>query len=474
MLIILVFVSPPSQFCPIRNMRLVWSLLVLLTPEARGQSWGLWPLYTPLLGDISSACRAASEEYVQSLSSALQATASGAPLTEEQLTALAMFDSNGALPFLQEGRLADVYPVDLCDTLVPEPGANQACRSQVPAGVRTVTVPFGHSLGPGVESQCREARANYCYNYFQPFPPLTSTTQTVQSRPIIPTITTIPTVTTSPTWRITENITNSFVHLAGIVENDQSSSTDLLDLMLRESSSMRRLQSQVEQFLSLSDLAPTVPRQSAVLQVLGLVLFLWGSFNQNSGVGEWGKQAPLPYQGMCYPAACSKLDVQTSNLQFYKQFAVALPGVPMASSSPLISDYLAVLYGLDEKTADKFRETAVGCSDDYTGHWRAESYVMVTVLSIILVCIIIGTIADIYQAKTSLEKPEGEDTKKRPAGLGLEIIKCFSLVQNIKFIFQKPSGSSQRLGCLEGMRSMSMTWVMIISPSNSKTFSSSF
>ena len=176
-----------SQFCHIRNMRLAWSLLVLLTPEARGQSWGLWPLYTPLLGDISPDCRAASQEYVQSLTSALQATASGAPLTEEHLTALAMFDSNGALPFLQEGRLADVYPVDLCDTLVPEPGANQACRSQVPAGVRTVTIPFGHSLGPGVESQCREARANYCYNYFQPFPPLTSTPHTVQSRSTSPT-----------------------------------------------------------------------------------------------------------------------------------------------------------------------------------------------------------------------------------------------------------------------------------------------
>ena len=131
----------------------------------------------------------------------------------------------------------------------------------------------------------------------------------------------------------------------------------------------------------------------------------------------------------------------------------------MGASSPLISDFLAVVAGIDEETADKFRESAVGCTDDYSGHWRAESYVMLTVLTVIAVCILVGTAVDVYQTNQFLDKPLGSDAKRKPAGLGLEIIKCFSLVQNIKFIFQKPSASSQRLGCLEGMRSMSMTWV---------------
>ena len=220
---------------------------------------------------------------------------------------------------------------------------------------------------------------------------------------------------------------------------------------------MRKIHRQIHQFLERSGLLRDLGQQSVLLQVFGLLLFVWGTVNQNSGVGEWGKQAPLPYQGMCYPTACSKLDIQANNIEFYKTFAI--PGLPMAASSPLINDYLAVLTGIDEATADKFRETNVGCSDDYSGHWRPESYVMLVVLVIIGVFILIGTLMEIYQANQFLDKPL-EDAKK-PSGLASDIIKSFSLIQNIKFIFQKPSSSSQRLGCLEGMRSMSMTWVIL-------------
>ena len=132
----------------------------------------------------------------------------------------------------------------------------------------------------------------------------------------------------------------------------------------------------------------------------------------------------------------------------------------MVAPSPLINDFLAVITGIDEKTADKFRETNVGCSEDYSGHWRPENYVMVTVLVIIGVFILLGTVMEIYQQKQTLDKPL-EDAKKKTSGLASDIIKSFSLIQNTKFIFQKPSSSSQRLGCLEGMRSMSMTWVIL-------------
>ena len=439
-------------------MRLILSLLSLLR-LGRAQSWGLWPLYTPLLGDISTECRTASQAYVDHLRSALQTRHTGAQMSEQQRTALAMFDSNGALPFLQEGHLADVLAVDLCDMFAPAPpAANKACKGQLPAGVRTLSVPFGHALAPGTERQCRQVEAKYCYNYFQPFPPVSSAQfrQETNFAPVMarPVIASVPTTT-----HLTFNFNASLFPLAEVLDDSQapSNSSDLLELLLKESEVVRKFHSQIVEFLTRSGLAP--PRQSAVLQVFGLVLFLWGSYNQNSGVGEWGKQSPLPYQGMCYPAACTKQDIQTSNLEFYKQFAVGIPGIPMAASSPLISDFLAVVAGIDEETADKFRESAVGCTDDYSGHWRAESYVMLTVLTVIAVCILVGTAVDVYQTNQFLDKPLGSDAKRKPAGLGLEIIKCFSLVQNIKFIFQKPSASSQRLGCLEGMRSMSMTWV---------------
>ena len=66
-----------------------------------GQSEGLWPLVTPLLG-VSDQCLQASTQYLEALSGAFTATE---PLTEQQKNALQMFDSNGMFPFLQEGKL---------------------------------------------------------------------------------------------------------------------------------------------------------------------------------------------------------------------------------------------------------------------------------------------------------------------------------------------------------------------------------
>ena len=434
-------------------MRLVISLL-LLTGLARSQRWGVWPLYTPLLGDISPQCKAASEEYISSYNSAVQNLARGTTLTKKEKEALAMFDSNGeSLPFLQEGRLADTQALDLCDLLAPEAEANEECKAAAPGVVRTVRVPFGHSTVPGTEDQCRRAEAKYCYNYFQAFPPVSSqSTNLSLSLPL-------------PVSQGPQLLTPSLplVPLKDWQDTglDPHTANTLLTEMMDSSSRLRSLQAQISTFLQLTGLDEETgrARQSVVLQVVGLLIFVWGSINRDTGIGEWGKQAPLPYRGICYPLACTKLDIQTSNLELYKYFSI--PGLPMASSSPLISDYLAELAGLDEETKEEYRVTAVGCTDDYTGDWRVENYVMVTVLGMIALLTLAGTGADIYQAHPYVDKPLQDQTKQQNTGLGTEIIRSFSLVQNIKFIFQTPAGSSARLSCLEGLRSLSMFWVIL-------------
>ena len=67
----------------------------------------------------------------------------------------------------------------------------------------------------------------------------------------------------------------------------------MLELILARSGQARRTHRQLRQFLERSGLA----QQTGVLEVLGLLLLLWASVNQSGGVGEWGRQAPLPYQG---------------------------------------------------------------------------------------------------------------------------------------------------------------------------------
>ena len=132
----------------------------------------------------------------------------------------------------------------------------------------------------------------------------------------------------------------------------------------------------------------------------------------------------------------------------------------MVAPSPLINDYLAELAGIEEEMAAKFRATSVGCSDDYSGHyWGTESLVMLLVLATIGVLILLGTVLDFYQA--NYHTPALDLIENKPPGLAAGIIKSFSLIENIKFILGKPSDSSQRLGCLEGMRSLSMTWVIL-------------
>ena len=88
-------------------------------------------------------------------------------------------------------------------------------------------------------------------------------------------------------------------------------------------------------------------------------------------------------------------------------------------------------------------DVAVGCSDDeiYTGAWRPENYVVMTVLGLIAVSILLTTGLDIQ-------------------GNSDQFVKAFSLKENLKVVFAAPdsSGASGRFGCLEGMRSLSMTW----------------
>ena len=62
------------------------------------------------MGNISSGCCEASKQYITLLGEALSAPLT---VTDEQRAALKMFDSNGPLPFLQEGMLQVMISVGL-------------------------------------------------------------------------------------------------------------------------------------------------------------------------------------------------------------------------------------------------------------------------------------------------------------------------------------------------------------------------
>ena len=99
-------------------------------------------------------------------------------------------------------------------------------------------------------------------------------------------------------------------------------------------------------------------------------------------------------------------------------------------------------------TAEESVQVSVGCSDRdiYSGTWKAENYVVVTILAVIGFFILLGTVLDVKEISSQ--------------HTGYQIMKAFSLKENIKFVFESPAakGGSGRFECLEGMRSISMTW----------------
>ena len=70
-------------------------------------------------------------------------------------------------------------------------------------------------------------------------------------------------------------------------------------------------------------------------------------------------------------------------------------------------------------------------------------------LAIIGFFVLLGTVLDYNETN--------KNTKNQ--NIGYQILKAFSLKENIKFVFEAPAkGGTGRFQCLEGMRSLSMTW----------------
>ena len=68
--------------------------------------------------------------------------------------------------------------------------------------------------------------------------------------------------------------------------------------------------------------------------------------------------------------------------------------------------------------------------------------------------ILVGTIIE------HLSRQKHEEKIKH--GMGFKILTSFSIISNMEFIFKVSDGKKgQRFDCLEGMRAISMTWVIL-------------
>ena len=166
-----------------------------------------------------------------------------------------------------------------------------------------------------------------------------------------------------------------------------------------------------------------------------LYLTTWWAFNGiMNGAGLWIAAIPqLASQGMCYPSACSKDDISANNIAYAR--TVFPEGSPPIVAQPLVPDALAIILNVDKDTKEAVQMSAIGCSDDerHSGNWKAENYVMVTLLSIIGFLVLVGTTMEI-----AIRSPYIDSSleKSSPPGLGSKLLMAFSLISNLEFIFK--------------------------------------
>ena len=406
------------------------------------------------------------------------------------MDAMKMFDSNGKLPFIQEGVLKDAFYFDFCN-YQPLP-LQEFCKTILPEEIRYFMIPYGTANGPGSEKQCKNLpRAKYCQNYFMPFikdeiipdDPLQLEQRLFKFK-----------------FEDQKNLKDTFdkpldlQNMIGLKDHfgldnildpsDDIDATQLLkpsDYLLGKSSYVRKFHSSLVELLKnqstsgilrshmeLTDIDEDMIVEAILNTTTSIMISMWYSINGlSNGPGMWGYQPPFAYQGMCYPQDCSVEEIETNNRIFAEYLFKYNFLMPTIVPTPRIPDALFGGTPTNEEDLKGLRilqSTAVGCSDDekYNGKWKPENYAVVTVLSIIGFFVSLGTLIELLERAIYITESKLDNEKNNSHGLGYKILTSFSLISNLEFIFKSPKrGGGQRLDCLEGMRAISMTWVIL-------------
>ena len=423
-------------------------ILLLLCPGAYGsmiEDWDLWPLITPVLGDLSEECKSASEEYIRLLNETMHQT--NTKLTEKHLNAMRRFDSNG--PILQEGMFGDVIEVNICDTLGgPEfskwckddilptnicevlDGRNftKLCKNHFPNG-GLFPIPVGTFTSPGLERVCKRLEhSKYCKNYFVPFTSygdynMSTASMMDKISQMIPVK--------------QEKIKHNF-----IIKLDIDPTT-----LVKLSKSLVDDHGPISKWIRiLTEILEKLFGKYAAEIFVTYFIYLWMIQNDHYDLAY--KIPVIPYHGVCYPSSCSKEEIHENNVLFAKHI-----GIPIFTFTPWVN--WNQYQGVDDDILN-------GCTDDEiytTNEWKIENYVAISLLSFIAFFVVVGTLLDIYIRKTVLlEKLE---MIQKVQGKKLKLAISFSLVSNMEYIFSSAPIYEETLSCLDGMRAITLSWLIL-------------
>lgn len=371
---------------------------------------------TPLLGNISNECRSASEKYRDALIEVLNST----NLKEKENSpmipaALQMFDSNGRLPM--EGFLSDVLeiPIDLCE-LVGE--STKSCL--LPNAVRFIVlkIPLGYSNNPGSHGEClsvEQTETKYC---------------TVRLKGADLGFGGIALPARKSFSRM-KSLSEYLYFLHPRLSTMYKADTDFVSVELFQTNDFKNLFG----LLSAEGNLTRVEMQELQEQVLLLFVGIYSAVSN-------------PSNGMCFPKSCSPEDINENykvlTAKSFEDIIIDIMGNPI---NLLKTGNLTI----ETKAEDCFtRDNRSGMPEDYP----FIVLLIYTIFSLIGCLTVIGTLLDLISPITEDEKIKPQTMKKR-------ILMCFSAYTNGKHLLSTKSSGQDHFNCLNGMRFLSMTWVIL-------------
>ena len=359
---------------------------------------------TPLRGDISPECLAASNKYVDTLVTIpSDLTSIPGPLS--------MFDSNGRFPL--EGFLSDSLdiPIDICQ-------GDEVCQTMLPNQLRFITakIPLGYSINPGNFDECIEVEnfeTAYCNMYIQGPPGFS------MGRPPGPRMMFDMSTTNVDQFNSYGNI--NVLQNQPLHPKAKSITMDLSSIHLYVSE------------LASYNISFTSDRlYLSMLSVYAIVA--------------------SPKIGMCFPKACSVEDVNKnfanltadSHLPIEVTINLNINGTLLNYTFELPSSELTV------KTEKCFTsENIHGTPKEFPA-----AYIFFYILyALIGAMVVLGTLAEVVF--------EFVLKKKAPNHLPIKLFHSYSLYSNGKRLLSTKSIGKDHLDCMNGMRFISMTWVAV-------------
>ena len=413
--------------------------------EAPKNPYGFWPLVTPLLGlesGVSESCFNASMAYVDGIQ-------------RSEPWALKMLDSSGHLPFLQEGFLADVLQIPVGDqlcSLLEEAFDVEPC----PSAIRNfhLNIPFSSNAGLGNQEECMsvtEIPTQYYNNDIVIFGKV-GTEGTAYKEPFDMVAPEAEQWLVLRKQRVPAMRNESSFSGPPILHSPQRnlhlpvSDIPVEILTRRYPAAMKTINAASGEIQTiLSSFCPNCQQDNEILlgKLVMLYSLVWFTINDR----EW---LQTQYRA-CYPAACSKSDVFINSAQLGRMYGLSfVEGEDTFLQSTLFSSEETISHwGFDPQ---------LGCTSDprYSQKWETKNSVAVIVFGILAILAIAGTFYDVTKRMGDRE-PDTKDDRPKPN----EFLMAFSLLANSEYIFSSRNSGSDRLGCLEGVRALSMTWVVL-------------